>query len=433
MALGGGTFVTQNKVLPGPYINFVSAASASAALSKRGISTMPLALEWGPEGEVFEVTAGDFRKYSQKLFGYPYAHEKLKGLRDLFRNTRTLYAYRVGGGNKAKNTLAEAKNSGTRGNVITTAISANVDEPEKWDVRTYFAGELVDEQKAVETAADLKENDYVTFISGAELAADAGTPLSGGSDVAPTTEDYRAYLEIIEGYSYNAMGVAVEDDATKELFIAFNKRMRDERGVKFQLVVHKHPADYLGVVNVKNDTLGESKCGLVYWTTGVVAGTEANKSAQNKAYDGEFDVDVKLTQPQLEAAITNGEFVFHRVGSDIRVLADINSMVTVSDTLGEVFKENQTVRVIDQIANDIAVLFNTKYLGVVPNDNAGRISLWGDIVKHHEQLQDLRAIEGFEDSDVTVAQGDSRKSVIVSDAITVVNAMDKLYMTVTVQ
>ena len=33
MALGGGTFTSQNKELPGAYINFVSAASASAALS----------------------------------------------------------------------------------------------------------------------------------------------------------------------------------------------------------------------------------------------------------------------------------------------------------------------------------------------------------------------------------------------------------------
>ena len=40
MALGGGTFVTQNKTLPGAYINFVSAA-ASATLSDRGIATMP--------------------------------------------------------------------------------------------------------------------------------------------------------------------------------------------------------------------------------------------------------------------------------------------------------------------------------------------------------------------------------------------------------
>jgi hypothetical protein len=116
----------------------------------------------------------------------------------------------------------------------------------------------------------------------------------------------------------------------------------------------------------------------------------------------------------------------------VRVLEDINSMVTTSDTTGSIFKDNQTIRVTDQIANDIAVLFNTKYLGAIPNNNAGRISLWNDIVKHHEELQDIGAIENFEEADITVVQGDEKKSVIVTDAVEVVNAMSKLYMTVTV-
>lgn len=72
MALGGGTFLVQNKELPGAYINFVSRTAASAALSERGIVTMPLELDWGVSGEVFEVTNSDFQKNSMELFGYEY-------------------------------------------------------------------------------------------------------------------------------------------------------------------------------------------------------------------------------------------------------------------------------------------------------------------------------------------------------------------------
>ena len=86
MALGGGNFISQNKVLPGTYINFVSAAHASAALSDRGYAAMPLVTGWGIEDEVFTVTSGDFQKNSLEIFGYPYTHEKMKGLRDLFAN-----------------------------------------------------------------------------------------------------------------------------------------------------------------------------------------------------------------------------------------------------------------------------------------------------------------------------------------------------------
>lgn len=433
MALGGGTFVTQNKDLPGAYINFISAASANAALSERGIATMPLDLDWGVDGEVFEVTNGDFQKNSMEIFGYEYTNDKLKGLRDLFLNTKTLYAYKLtSGGVKAANDFATALYTGVRGNDIKITIQENADDASLFDVKTVVGTTVVDEQ-TVAKAADLVANKFVTWKD-AELTVTAATPLSGGSNGAVDGAAYQAYLDKIESYTYNTMGVVVTDETTKTLFASFVKRLRDEMGIKFQLVLYNKAADFYGTINVKNKVTDEgwSEASLVYWVTGVSAGCEVNRSNQNKVYNGEFTVDTNYTQNQLAAAIKAGEFTLHKVGSDVRVLEDINSMVTTSDTQGDIFKDNQTIRVIDQIANDIAVLFNTKYLGVVPNDNAGRTSLWSDIVKHHQQLNDIRAIEDFADSDVSVAQGNTKKSVVVTDAVTVVNAMGKLYMTVTV-
>ncbi|WFD12209.1 phage tail sheath family protein [Tepidibacter hydrothermalis] len=429
MALGGGTFVTQNKVLPGSYINFVSLAKASATLSNRGIAAMPLELDWGVENAVFEVTKEDFQKNSLKIFGYAYTDDKLKGLRDLFMNIKTLYAYRLtSGGVKATNTFATAKYCGIRGNDLKIVIQANVDVPADFDVKTVLGTTVVDEQ-TVSTAAELVANDYVTFKSEATLVVTASTPLTGGTNGTVDGTSHQNFLDKIEAYSYNALGVVTTDDTTKGLYMNFNKRIRDDVGQKFQAVLYNKAADYEGVVNVKNATT-EDTAALVYWVTGIIAGCEVNKSNLNKKYDGEYTVEADYTQSQLEAAILAGEFTLHKVGSDIRVLSDINSLVTVSDTKGEIFKDNQTVRVMDQIANDIAVLFNTKYLGTVPNDAAGRISLWSDIVKHHEQLAEIRAIENFSDSDVVVDQGNTKKSVVVQDAVTVVNAMAQLYMTV---
>ena len=53
-------------------------------------------------------------------------------------------------------------------------------------------------------------------------------------------------------------------------------------------------------------------------------------------------------------------------------------------------------------------------------------------MKHHEQLQEIRAIENFSDADVKVEQGGTKKSVVVTDAVTIVNAMGRLYMTVAI-
>ena len=434
MALGGGSFTTQNKELPGAYINFVSAASASAALSDRGIATMPLELDWGKEGEVFEVTSGDFQKNSLKIFGYAYDSPKMKGLRDLFIGAKTLYAYRLnGGGTKAANTFATALYGGTRGNDLKIVIQANADDSKKFDVITYLGTVKVDSQ-TVTKASELVANDYVTFKTDATLAVTASTPLSGGTNGTVDGTAHQTYLDKIESYTYNAMGAVVTDETTKKLYVAFNKRLRDEMGIKFQLILYTIAADFMGTISVKNKVTddGWSEASLVYWVTGIQAGCAVNKSCQNKKYDGEFTVDTDYTQTELKQAVKNGEFVLHKVNADVRVLEDINTMVTTSDTCGDVFKDNQTIRVIDQLGNDDAVLFNTKYLGVVPNNASGRTSLWSDLVKIRQQLNDIGAIEDFTESDVTVEQGDTKKSVVVANEITVVNAMGKLYMTVTV-
>ena len=311
----------------------------------------------------------------------------------------------------------------------------NADHESLFDVKTFFFLFLVDEQ-TVKSVEELKTNQYVRWKAGAVLEAAAGLPLTGGENGEVNGASYQNYLDQIESYTYNTMGVTVTDNVTKSLFTAFTRRLRDEMGVKFQLILYDYAeADHYGVISVGNRTLdnGWGDAGLVYWVTGACAGCAVNRSNQNRKYDGGFTVDVSYTQNQLKDAIRAGKFIFHMVGNDIRVLEDINTMVTVSDTQGDIFKDNQTVRVIDQIGNDIAVLFNTKYLGVVPNDAAGRISLWSDIVAHHRQLEQIRAIENFTDSDIIVEQGNTKKAVRVTDLITVVNAMSKLYMTVTIE
>ena len=83
MALGGGTFIAQNKVLPGAYINFISVSKATATLSDRGFAAMGLELDWGQDGQIIEITQGDFQKDSMKLLGYSYADDKMKGIREM--------------------------------------------------------------------------------------------------------------------------------------------------------------------------------------------------------------------------------------------------------------------------------------------------------------------------------------------------------------
>ena len=438
MALGGGTFLTQNKILPGAYINFISVASASATLSDRGIATIPLDMNWGPEGEVITVELGDFQKNSQKIFGYAYTADELKPMREIFLHAKKVHFFRLNtSGVKATCTYATAKYPGTRGNDLRIVIEANENSQEDaalYDVSTFLGTLQVDQQKAISKMSDLKNNDYVDFNTGASLDLTASTPLTSGTNGTVEDATFQTYLDKMEAYTFNAMGCLSTNPTITALFASFCKRMRDDVGKKFQVVCFRNLADYEGVVSVKNGLVGDTENpALIPWATGVVAGTAVNKSATNMDYDGEYAVDTDYTQSELEAGIMEGSFMFHLVDDNVVVLEDINTFTSITDEKSSDFSSNQTIRVLDQIANDIAVLFGTKYIGKVPNDASGRISLWNDIVKHHQELQNIRAIENFSPDNVTVAQGDTKKAVVVADYVTPVNAMAQRYMTVYVQ
>ena len=439
MALGGGTFLVQNKILPGAYINFISVPYASATLSDRGYSTIPLPMSWGPEGKMFTVELADFIKNSQKIFGYAYTAPELLPMREIFKNAKTVHFYRLNmDGKKAKNDFCTAKYPGIRGNDLRTVIEASeeyTDEAPLFDVSTYLGIIPVDRQEKISAITDLKDNDFVVWNDKGALTLTATMPLSGGEDGAVEDAAHQFYLDQAEGYNFNAMGCPSTDPIIKALYAAFCERMRDDVGKKFQVVVSNHLADYEGVVSVKNgleDVEGETAA-LIPWVTGVIAGTAVNKSATNMTYDGEYSIDTAYSQTELENGIKEGSFMFHMVDEKVNILTDINSFISITDEKSPDFSSNQTIRVLDQIANDIAVLFGKKYIGKVPNDESGRISLWNDIVKHHQQLESIRAIENFNPEDVTVEKGDTKKAVVVTDYVSPINAMEQLYMTVWVQ
>lgn len=435
MALGGGIFTSQNKVLPGAYINFVSASRASATLGERGVAAFGAPMSWCEEGKVITLSSADFLYNSLELLGYPYDHEKVDGLREAFKHATTVLLYRTDhGATKATCTYGDARYGGKRGNDLYVVITANADEPDKFDVKTYVDLTEVDVQTGVSNTDELQDNAFIIWKADVDLALTAKTPLTGGANGALDITGYQSAMEAFEGESFNCIAFPTGDSTElNSLVISWVNRMRDEVGVKFQAVLFKGDnPDNKGIINVVSEIEGDTEGTdprLVYWVTGAQAGCAVNASLTNFTYDGEFSVNTKRSQSDLEDCIKNGQFVFHKVGDTVRVLTDINSKVTTSDEENEDFKSNQTIRVIDQIATDIAVLFNDKYLGKIPNDNAGRISLWNDIVKHHQDLERLRAIEDFDPENVVVEQGDTKKSVVVSDRITPVNAMEQLYMT----
>lgn len=452
MALGGGTWQFQNKILPGTYINFVSKYRAEAAIADRGYATMALPFDWGPEDTVFPVTNEDFQENSMKYFGYDYAADELKGIRDLFINAKMVYFYRLANSPvKAANDLATAKYGGERGNAFSVEVAANVDEPTKFDVITYVllngVQTAVEKQKALATWAEVQDNDYVVWKDHSETAlkATAATPLTGGSNgQAVTSKQYQDYIDAVSPYYFNVMGYPGTDKEVIGLLKNFVKRMRDDEGAKFQLVVYgDDTADYEGIISIMNKVKdsGESPASLVYWLTGAEASCAINASLTNAEYDGEYTVDTAYSQLDLKRAIQTGRLVFHGVQENlsgelvgkVKVLTDVNTYTSFTKKKTKDFALNQVIRVLDQLAIDLANLFNKTYLGKEQNNPEGQKALWSDAVTLHKEYQRVSAIQNFKSEDIPIpTRGTEKTSVLYSETVQPTCCMEKLYCAVVV-
>lgn len=430
--LGGGIFEVQNKTLPGSYINFVSLNNGLNVFGERGVAVLAMELTYGSDS-IMEITKDDLINNCNSLLGYSYDSAMLTDIREVLRNAKKLYLYKFNQTNQAKASCkyCTAKGYGSRGNSFKISVNTNIDNTSKKDVTLYFDNVKVYEQ-TVASMSELKSNNYVNWNYQATLETTVGLSLTGGIDGTVTGEDMTKFINSLDSISFNAVGIVGDNSGYEDILIAYTKRMREEVGKKFQCVTSDSGGYDEGCVLANANLANVENYHIVPWVTGAIAGCAVNKSLTNQKYNGEYIIRTDFTQSFYENCIKNGIFTFHNVGGEVRVLMDINCLTEFSENKGEVFKDNQTVRICDSIAMDIAEIFNNYYLGKVPNDKGGRNSLWGDIVKHHQKLLDMRAIDDFEEKDIAVEQGEKKSSVVIMDCITPANSMTKLYMTVTI-
>lgn len=97
------------------------------------------------------------------------------------------------------------------------------------------------------------------------------------------------------------------------------------------------------------------------------------------------------------------------------------------------FQNNQVIRVLDAIGNDVAKIFNDYYLGKVQNDTLGRDIFKSEVIEYCNKLRSMRAIDEFSADDVTVDKGGEKGDVVVNFYVEPVSAMEKLYMTCIVE
>ncbi|OAB25896.1 phage tail sheath protein [Paenibacillus macquariensis subsp. defensor] len=433
--MAGGTFVTQNKVRPGVYIETSSVPKPLGTLGERGITALALTLPWGPAKQLIAVEAG---ADTFNVLGYDITDASLLLVKESLKRAKTLLLYRLNEGVKATATLSTlivtAKYGGTRGNDISVIIQTNIDDPAKFDVNTLVSGTVVNTQ-IVSGITGLVSNDWVVFSGTGTLTVTAGLPLKGGTDGVVTNADHTAFLAAVELLDFNTVGLTTDEAQLKSVYTAFVKRLREDEGKKVQAVVPNYPiADYEGVISVKNgvvlsDGTTLTNAQAVAWVAGATAAANVNEALTYSAYDDAVDVTPRYTNTQIIVALNAGEFLFTASNGRAIVEQDINTLHSFTVKKDKRFRKNRVIRVLDGLANDIKRIFEKFYVGQVDNTSDGRNLLRSESISLFNKYQEINAIQNFDaQNDITFIQGDESDSVYAESFPQPVDSIEKIYL-----
>ncbi len=447
--MAGGIWTSQNKVLPGVYINVKSQGSISPNIGERGVVAIAEPLSWGPTNVVQEIIPGeDLTPY----IGYDVTRPQALFLREMMKGSDTtagptkilLYRPKGTSGAKAAATIGgltvTALYEGVRGNDITIIVREQVDADGVYDVSTVIDGSVADEQ-SVSDLSKLTANAWVTFSgTGTTITETAGTALSEGADPTVASSDYATFLTAIEPYQFDVLIYDGTDSTTIQAIASFVKRISENVGQKCQAVMAGDSAANCNsefVIAVKNGVVLDDGTTLsaqqtTWWVGGAEAGAVYYQSLTYARYPNSVQANPKLTEAQTQDAVTKGFLCFIDTFDTVKVCTDINSLTTVTVDKGQEFSKNRVMRVLMQFCNDVYKQFSLYYIGKVDNNEIGRNLLKGWIVGYLNEMQANNGIQNFSEEDVTVSAGNSVDSVVIDVALQPVDSIEKIYMTVTV-
>ena len=448
----GGKWTDQNKVIPGAYINYIGVAPVVAELGSRGIATMPVALDWGKEGEVIEILSTDLLDgSSEEKIGYTSMDVEALTVIECLKYTYKLLAYRInGGGDNSKVTItsgtapdpiltlkADAIYSGVAGNNITIVVAESTSKLGYFDVITLYRNREKDRQ-TIMLSQNLVSNAWVEFTGTGAPPLTAGAPLTGGTNGTIENTNYNDYIAAVESKTWNTMGIPSTEATLASTFISFIKNRRDNVGKMSQVVLFdSNTADYEGVVSVnqgyKTKVAEITPANFVATVTGLTAGASKTTSNTARVLTDAIEIVGEVAIADLEDKLKAGYFLigFNTEGK-VEVIKDINTHTTFTKEKPYTLSKNLPIRIIDSIDYDTKVLFEKSYKGKAMNSVGKRDSLKateGNMIITGYVENDI--VSDFDPvSDITISQGTAIDSVRIDMSLKVLDAMEILYMNV---
>lgn len=443
-----GVWSGQTKNRPGAYINFKAVRNANVSASDRGVVALPLALGWGPEDKVVELTATEIADstFTKKL-GCNIDDPAVQPLIEAMKYASKALVYSLtAGGVKAAATIGTGDSAmkitalygGTKGNNVTVAINQSAIKG-KFEVVTLLGSTTKDKQLAA-NIEELKANDFVVFEGTGALKANAGVKLTGGTNATLTVATMSNFLGAVKQKTWDAIGLplyGLDGTTFNATVVTYIKALRDA-GKKVVAVVNNYPsADSEGIISVDQGYRSETETvdvdAFVGAIAGMCAGTPINQSNTYRVITGAQEIINPKTDEEIEAGLVSGCFMLsYRQDGAVVVESDINTLVNVGSDKNNSFKKNRVIRTLDNIANTVRSTFENNFIGKVTRNAAGKNAFKAAIVKYFTQLQNMEAIQNFSSEDVEVLDGDNIDSIVVNVSVQPLDSMEKLYMTVTV-
>lgn len=441
--MAGGTWLSQNKIRPGAYINFKSVPKSTMTVGDRGIVAIGLPLKWGKENELIEVLSTSLLDgSSKKEIGFDAFDKDSKLLVGALSYAYKALVYRTSvGGQKATaeidNLKITAKYSGSFGNKILVTVK---ERDSLFDVITYVNGETVDSQR-VSTISELENNGYVVFSGEGDLSENAGIALSNGTDgEVDESTIYPKMLSSLRIAHWQTFACTSSETSIKSSVCDFAKQLRDDEGRYVQVVVADYNgADFEGVINSISgcviDGVEYSKEEFTSIVAGLTAGANFNQSNTGKKINGATKIIGELNDTEIKEALGLGKFLLSTSAKgDVKVEQDINSLHNFTAVKNYNFSKNRVIRTLDEIGTSTKLTWEETYMGKVDNDDIGRGLFKSDLIAYGNELLRLGGIQEFNGKDdISVSQGQNLDSVLTEWSVKPVDSMEKLYMSVNVR
>lgn len=451
--MAGGTWKAQDKRRPGAYINVVGNGQREVTSSLgKVLLVRDKGLGWGKTGVVEVDANADFTKKLGTTLDDP----ALTALKETLKGASKVLVLNPNEGTAATLTkeglpwTITANYPGEKGNQITVSVEVSPADPNIATVSTIFGTKLVDEQVVKFDALDeFKGNDYITAKEVADGSSKpaAFTNVSGALTGGATTESKQVETllsDALENEEYAVVTTAGFEPSSNmnKLVIEAVKRLRENEGRKVRGVIPTDAStvyNYEGISTVVNGyTLGDGTNVDVKDATGFFAGISASADAATSLtyFDVEDAISAypKLDNEKTIKALDAGQIVFTtRPGQRVVIEQDINSLHKFTAEKPMAFSKNRVIRTLDEIATDTENTFERVYLGKVGNNANGRDLFKADRIAYLTGLQNRNIIQAFANTDITVEAGNDVDSIVVNLAVTPVDAMEKLYMTMVVR